>query len=170
MVKQQLQVARSTPTAAILHEGLTGIDSSWHQAAAQTVSLFTTIINKDTVASITSLIRLRQAQLNQLLTTPIWDIEHEDLPLFYASSQQNLMLHALIVARSLNISFALDRFNRDEWCIHGGSIPLRELLIDSGQLKRFKKFLIFKQFPIFFIDQLYSNSNSFLSWNTLKQI
>ena len=30
MVKRQIQVARSTPTAAILHEGLTGIDSLWH--------------------------------------------------------------------------------------------------------------------------------------------
>src|SRR6266542_1217008 len=147
MVKRQIQVARSTPTAAILHEGLTGIDSVWHQAAAQTVALFTTITNEDTVTSITSLIRLRQAQLNHLLTTPIWELERDDLPLFYNHSQNNLSLHALIVACSLNISFNFDQYIRDEWCIRGGLIPLRELLIESGQLNRFKKFLFFKNFP-----------------------
>ena len=128
------------------------------------------IINEDTVTSITSLIRLRQAQINQLLTTPIWDLERDDLPLFYNCSQHNLTLHVLIIARSLNISFVLDKFNRDDWCICGDSIPLKELLIDSRQLKCFKKFLILKKFPIFFIDQLYSNSSSFLLWNTLKRI
>ena len=58
MVKRQIQVAQFFPTVAILHEGLTGIECPWYQAAAQTVSFFTTIINEDTVASITSLIRL----------------------------------------------------------------------------------------------------------------
>src|SRR6266498_4978237 len=57
MVKRQIQVARSFPTAAIVHEGLTGIESPRHQAAAQTTAFFTTIINESTVASITSLIR-----------------------------------------------------------------------------------------------------------------
>src|SRR6266542_3281350 len=170
MVKRQIQVARSFPTAAIIHEGLTGINSPWHSAVAQTVSLFTTIVNENTIASVTSLIRLRQAQLNQLLTTPIWNIDRVDLPLFYGASQRNLSLHALIVARSLNISFTIDGFNSEDWSVRGGSIPLRDLIIESGQLKCFKKFLIFKKFPIFFMDQLYSNFNSTLSWNTLKRL
>src|SRR6266498_4043673 len=58
MVKRQIQVTRSFLTAAILHEGLTGIEFPWHQAAAQSVSFLTTIINEDTVTTITSLIRL----------------------------------------------------------------------------------------------------------------
>src|SRR6266542_1772456 len=90
MVKRQIQVSRTFPTAATLHEGPIGIESPWHQAVAQTVSFFSTIINEDSVASITSLIRLRQAQLNQLLTTPIWDLERADLTLFYSSSQRNI--------------------------------------------------------------------------------
>src|SRR6266496_6056831 len=59
MIKYQLKVAKSFPSAAIFHEGLTGIENPWHTYCANQVAIFTQLINGTDIALKATIIRLR---------------------------------------------------------------------------------------------------------------
>ena len=120
-IKHQLKVAKSFPSAAIFHEGLTGIENPWHIFCANQVAIFTQLVNGSDIASSTTTLRLRQAQLDQLMTYPIWHLTRQDMFHMKLGSKINLALYHLIIARSMNINFKTDLFEREQWTITGGS-------------------------------------------------
>src|SRR6266542_3568977 len=107
-IKHQLKVAKSFPSAAIFHEGLTGLENLWHTYCANQVAVFTQLVNGTDVASISTMIYLRQAQIAQLMTQPIWQLSRQDMFHMKSGSKTNLSLHHLIIARSLELQFKTD--------------------------------------------------------------
>src|SRR6266498_2902987 len=105
MIKYQLKVAKSFLSAAIFHEGLTGIENPWHTFCANQVANFTQLINGENIVSISMLLRLRQAQINQLMIYPIWHLTRQDMFHMKSGSKLNLALYRLIIARSMKINF-----------------------------------------------------------------
>ena len=47
-------------------------------------------------------------------------------------SKNNLALHSLIIARSMEINFRTDLFKVDQWSIKGGINPLRRIFWHLG--------------------------------------
>ena len=169
-IKHQLKVAKSFPTTAIFHEGLTGIENPWHTYCANQVAVFTQLVNGTDIASISTIICLRQAQIDQLMTYPIWDLSRQDIFHMKTGSKNNLALHSLIIARSLEILFKTDQFEVNHWTIKGGVTPLRPFILATKNYKWFKKFKGFTHYPIFFIDQLYTDAATPLAWRTFKEL
>ncbi len=105
IIKKHLRVTKSFPTAAIFHEGMTGIDSPWQQSCANLISFFIQLVNGNNITSVSTLLRLHQAQLKQLMTYLIWDLTRQDIVHMKTGSKSNLALHSLIIACSMEIHF-----------------------------------------------------------------
>ena len=161
---------KSFPSAAIFHKGLTSIESLWHTSCANIVANFTQLINGDSIASISLILRLRQAQLNQLMTYPIWQLTRQDMNHMKSSSKDNLALHSLLIARSMDIVFHIDHYDLDQWTIKGGSTPLRPYILAKKNYMWFKKFKVLTRYPIFFADQLFTDSTQPITWRSLKEL
>ncbi len=170
MIKYQLSVARSFPSAAIFHEGLTGIDNPWHVFCANQVANFTQLINGDNIASSSTILRLRYAQLDQLMTYPIWQLTRQDMNHMKSGSKNNLALHSLIIARSMDIEFHVDHFDLDQWTIKGGGTPLRPYILATQHYTWFKKLRVLTRYPVFFTDQLFTDRTQPVTWRTLKEL
>src|SRR6266542_2209160 len=87
-----------------------------------------------------------------------------------SSSMSNLALHSLLVARSIDIVFHVDHFDLDQWSIKGGGTPLRPYILATKNYMWFKKFQVLTRYPIFFTDQLFTDSAQPISWRTLKEL
>ena len=76
--------------------------------------------------------------------------------MFYmkSGSKNNLALHSLIIARSIEIIFNTDHFEIEHWMIKGGVTPLRPYILATKNYNWFKKFKLFTRYPIFFIEQI----------------
>src|SRR5262249_48298190 len=78
LVKSKLGLASSFPTASLFHDGILGIISPWKALCIKQTTDLLILLNEQSIASSTTQIRLRGAQLKARLTTPIFDIKRED--------------------------------------------------------------------------------------------
>jgi len=75
-------------------------------------------------------------------------------------SRDNLALHSLIIARSMEINFKTDLFEVDHWTIKGGVTPLRPYILATRKYNWFKKFKPLTRYPIFFTEQLFTDHDT----------
>src|SRR6266496_5228603 len=104
------------------------------------------------------------------MTYPILHLSRQDMLHMKSGSKDNLNLHRLIIARSMDVIFKTDLFEVEQWTITGGTIPIRPYILASKRFTWFKKFKPFTYYPLFFIEQLFTNSTQPLAWRTFKEL
>src|SRR6266542_276268 len=102
-VKRMMNLPRSYPTAALFHDGITGLENPWNIICANQVADFVKRMNEKSVAARTTLLRLRQAQCGHLLLRSIFTLEREEVHSLLKKKKYNLSLHILLVATIMQI-------------------------------------------------------------------
>src|SRR6266542_4378035 len=104
------------------------------------------------------------------MTYSVWDLTRQDIVHLKQGSKSNLALHSLIIARSIEINFRTDHFERDLWTIKGGVTLLRSYILAANKHSWFKKFKPLIRYPIFFTEQLFTGYDTPIMWRTLKEL
>ncbi|PKC55690.1 RnaseH-domain-containing protein, partial [Rhizophagus irregularis] len=164
LVKQICGLPRSYPTSALYHRYILGINNPWDQICANQITAFTYLINSNSLASRSIMIRCRTAQLRLAIHDNIFEHESESLFLGYQEAKSNLSLHNIIIARKLNIVIQQDYINRTTWAISGGSIPIREIFITHRCLNLLRKIGTSNSYPLIYASQLILPSGHTMSW------
>ena len=114
MTKRLLSLPSSFPTSAILHEGIGGIEHPWSSICKKQVTDLLLHLNDSSIAHEITIIRLHRVQINQMMTSPIFKAEKETLAVLRSEKSRNLSLHALTIAKSMNIELRMDTFKEEE--------------------------------------------------------
>src|SRR6266542_2312438 len=104
------------------------------------------------------------------MTYPIWQLTRQDMNHMKSGSKNNLALHSLLIARSMDIEFHVDHFDLDQWTIKGGGTPLRPYILATQHYTWFKKLRVLTRYPVFFTDQLFTDRTQPVTWQTLKEL
>src|SRR6266498_3984248 len=122
LVKKKSGLPKSTPTAALYHDGILGLVNPWHQLCANLCAEFNIRINNSnsSLAAITTQIRLRQAQININSPSSIYRIPREELPHIWPFSKHNNNLFIICIAKSIHIEFKSHPLLQEKWHIDHG--------------------------------------------------
>ncbi|CAB4429028.1 unnamed protein product [Rhizophagus irregularis] len=170
LVKQICGLPRSYPTSALYHQYILGINNPWDQICANQITSFTYLINSNSLASRSIMIRCRAAQLRLAIHDNIFEHESESLFLGHQEAKSNLSLHNIIIARKLNIVIQQDYINRTTWAISGGSIPIRDIFITHRCLNLLRKIGTSNSYPLIYASQLILPSGHTISWTCYRFI
>ncbi|PKY33849.1 hypothetical protein RhiirB3_453104 [Rhizophagus irregularis] len=164
LVKQICGLPRSYPTSALYHRYILGINNPWDQICANQITAFTYLINSNSLASRSIMIRCRAAQLRLAIHDNIFEHESGSLFLGHQEAKSNLSLHNIITARKLNIIIQQDYINRSTWIISGGNMPIREIFITHRCLNLLRKIGTSNSYPLIYASQLILPSGHTMSW------
>src|SRR5205807_1810178 len=104
----------SAYTNIITHSGITGLITLRQNQLIHHFMEFTIRLNENTMASTSSIIRLKQFQLANKLTSPIWNLPYEDFrPL---STKGNSSASILNCMRTMDFELH-PTFSYNEWTI-----------------------------------------------------
>ncbi|PKY62648.1 hypothetical protein RhiirA4_489502 [Rhizophagus irregularis] len=164
LVKQICGLPRSYPTSAIYHRYILGINNPWDQICANQITAFLYLINSNSPASRSIMIRCRTAQLRLAIHDNIFEHESGSLFLGHQEAKSNLSLHNIIIARKLNIVIQQDYINRSTWTISGGNMPIREIFITHRCLNLLRKIGTANSYPLIYASQLMLPYGHIMSW------
>ena len=128
------------------------------------------ILNGTSIASDIMKIRLRQAQLQQLIISPIWSADKNILFAMKATCRSNWAIHTLFLLSAINITIATNMYEITDWVIKGGRTSLRMDLERFGLLAVVPKLTISPNFLILFTDQILLSKTKLVSWSTFKML
>ncbi|CAB4424654.1 unnamed protein product [Rhizophagus irregularis] len=111
------------------------MDHPWKIYCINIITDLTIRLNSDSYAAIATQIRLRDAQLKSLIVDPIFDCDLHATSWIKLQARKNVPFNALVIAKSLDISMAIDLIDRSTWSISGGKEPI---------LKFFKQYQLTK--------------------------
>src|SRR6266496_6169998 len=122
-------------------------------------------LNENSLASITTEIRLRHAQLSNMIVNPILELSTHDAYLLRAMGKINVSLHIILLAASMCIHLKPDHYDRQRWIIQGGAHSLRDHLFNTGLMKIFNKLRRPQSsYPLFFTRQMLIDNGQCMSW------
>ena len=90
---------------------------------------FIKILNDTSVMGNIMRIRLRQAQLQQLIIFLIMAVATSTLYTMKAMRCSNFAIHALFLLSAMNITLSPNNYDIEDWIIQGGRYSLRDDLI-----------------------------------------
>src|SRR5437762_6369196 len=109
--KKAMNIASSVHTNIITHFGITGLIILHQNQLIYHFTEFTICLNENTMASTSSIIRLKQFQLANKLNLPIWNLPYED---FHSlSTKGNLLASILNCMRTMDFELH-STFSSDE--------------------------------------------------------
>ncbi|EXX66337.1 hypothetical protein RirG_124760 [Rhizophagus irregularis DAOM 197198w] len=120
VVKNWLKLPKNTPSSLLFHEGCLGMDHPWKLHCINTITDLTIRLNSDSYAVTSTQIRLRDAQLKSLITDPIFDCDLQVMPWIKPQAQKNVSFNALVIAKTLDMTMAIDPIDRSIWSVLGG--------------------------------------------------
>ncbi|EXX74277.1 hypothetical protein RirG_052590 [Rhizophagus irregularis DAOM 197198w] len=164
LVKQICGLPRSYPTLAIYHQYILEINNPWDQICANQITVFLYLINSNSLASRSIMIRCRTAQLRLAIHDNIFEHDSESLFLGHQEAKSNLSLHNIIIARKLNIIIQQDYINRSTWTISSGNMPIREIFITHRCLNLLRKIGTANSYPLIYASQLMLPYGHIMSW------
>ncbi|GBC16929.2 hypothetical protein GLOIN_2v1785617 [Rhizophagus irregularis DAOM 181602=DAOM 197198] len=135
LVKNWMKLPKNTPSFLLFHEGCLGIDHSWKIHCINIITDLMIKLNSNSYVAIATQIRLRDAQLKSLIIDPIFDCDLHATSWIKLQAQKNVSFNALVIAKFLDISMAINLIDRSTWSISGG----KELI-----LKFFKQYQLTK--------------------------
>ncbi|PKY36396.1 hypothetical protein RhiirB3_458916, partial [Rhizophagus irregularis] len=135
LVKNWMKLPKNTPSSLLFHERCLGMDHPWKIHCINIITDLTIRLNNDSYAAIATQIRLRDAQLKSLIVDLIFDCDLHATSWIKLQAQKNVPFNALI-AKSLDISMAIDLIDRSTCSISGGKKPI---------LKFFKQYQFMKE-------------------------
>ncbi|EXX62296.1 hypothetical protein RirG_163120 [Rhizophagus irregularis DAOM 197198w] len=135
LVKNWMKLPKNTPSSLLFHEGCLGMDHPWKIHYINIITDLTIKLNSDSYAAIATQIRLRDAQLKSLIIDLIFNCDLHATSWIKLQARKNVPFNALVIAKSLDISMAIDLIDRSTWSISGG----KELI-----LKFFKQYQLTK--------------------------
>ncbi|CAG8748869.1 466_t:CDS:2, partial [Rhizophagus irregularis] len=144
-------ILRKRNTKSIEQDVFWRINNPWDQICANQITSFTYLINSNSLASRSIMIRCRAAQLRLAIHDNIFEHESESLFLGHQEAKSNLSLHNIIIARKLNIVIQQDYINRTTWAISGGNIPTREIFITYKCLNLLRKIGTANSYPLYML-------------------
>src|SRR5256886_1715260 len=154
-VKHQIGLASSFPTSALHHNGILGLHSLWQQFALMNVTNFIERINNlNNAASITTMLRLKQGQLNMRLSSPIFSNPHNYYRWYVNEGKGNFNIYLILLAADLGITFHSDTFNQQDFTIKGNGTPVLDLWHNSDTKFKLPIFTPDNLYPLFFAEQL----------------
>ncbi|GBC09246.1 hypothetical protein RclHR1_08700014 [Rhizophagus clarus] len=170
LVKQKCGLARLFPTLALYHDCIIGLNNVWNILCTSQFTNLAKIINSQSIASMTTIIRLKTAQLQMALPTSIFTYRLDTLMMNIEKCNNNLSLHVLLLGRQMRISLTQDPIDSQDWAVSGDSTPIVELFWIHRHFREFKSFWQSINIPIFFIDQLLLSANSLISWQLYRHL
>src|SRR6266536_3190706 len=169
--KHQLGVASSFPTSALHHNGIVGLQSLWQQFTIMNINNFIERINNNNIASITTIYRIKQGQLNLHLTTPIFHCPHNYYRWYAHEGKSNFNVYLILLAADMNISLRSDNLKTAEFSIIGHGKQILDLWHTSGCKIKLPKIHLHNQYPLFFATQLLANNQRFMiTWPQYKKL
>lgn len=162
MVRNKLGISNTTPNSILHHKGIIGLKSIWE---IQTESHITNLVNRLNdigPAGTATIIRLKQAQINNWEPTNILE---EKIPESF-NTRDNLAASTLKMANDLGIKFENNELKMQfQW--QGGNFTIKKG-IDNNILYK-NSIPSLKKRKLMYIDQLIdSELGILLSWNLVK--
>ena len=172
VAKQLMNIPANAHTNIIAHPGLTGLITLQQNQLHHHFTEFNIRINDNTLATTTTLLRLRYYQLKHKIVQPIWQLQLEDM--IRCDHKDNLSANILTQMRTWNFSLQ-QQFDLDDWKLPGMGHSILTLLsgaaINEGKKKLMIGSYLKTSLPIFTINQcLTSDSRDYISWSSLKAI
>jgi hypothetical protein len=168
LVKQICGLPRNYPTLALYHRNILGINNLWNQICANQITSFIYLMNSNSPASKSIMLRCRAAQLHLAIHDNIFEHESGSLFLSHQEAKSNLSLHNIITAQRLNITIQQDHMNRLTWIIYGGRIPIRELFMIHRYFNLLRKIGTSNSYPLIYASQLILPFRHTMSWMCYK--
>src|SRR6266496_562202 len=165
-------MASSFPTSALHHNGILGLHFLWQQFALMNVSnLIERINNNNNAATITTMLRLKQGQLNMCLTSPIFSNPHNYYRWYVNEGKGNFNVYLVLLAADMGITFHSDTFNQQDFTIKGKGTPILDLWQNSSIKFKPPTYIPDNHYPLFFAEQLIARDRQFMiTWTQYKSL
>ena len=115
----------------LAHPGIIGFQTLEMNQLVHHFTEFPIRINEDTLASQTTLLRLRQFQLQHKIVSPIWSLDYNTLSRL--NFKGNLAAAILYRMSSLDVSIQYCR-DQSEWSISGSSQDITSIFLENGNI------------------------------------
>ncbi|CAB4403161.1 unnamed protein product [Rhizophagus irregularis] len=170
LVKNWMKLPKNTPSSLIFHEGCLGMDHPWKIHCTNIITDLTIRLNSDSHAVVSTQIRLRDAQLKSLIVDPIFDCDFYVMPWIKPQARKNVSFNALVIAKSLDISMAIDPIDRSTWRVSGGKEPILKFFKQYQLSKYIYRINQSSHYPIFYIDQLFIRGTYLMTWKQYRSL
>ncbi|PKY62827.1 hypothetical protein RhiirA4_490046 [Rhizophagus irregularis] len=165
-----MKLPKNTPSSLIFHEGCLGMDHPWKIHCTNIITDLTIRLNSDSHAAVSTQIRLRDAQLKSLIVDPIFDCDFYVMPWIKPQARKNVSFNALVIAKSLDISMAIDPIDRSTWRVSGGKEPILKFFKQYQLSKYIYRINQSSHYPIFYIDQLFIRGTYLMTWKQYRSL
>ena len=161
--KQAMGIASSSHTNIITHTGITGLITLRQNQIVHHFTEFTVRVNENTIATTSSLIRLRQFQLQNKITTPIWNLPYDDFKSLSTCGNLSASILGLMKTMDFELQPTSDAV---EWSIPGCGMDMISFINQYAPEDRITKALKSirnSTLPIFWINQCLDETSSTLT-------
>lgn len=168
LIKKKLEMAYTTANSIPIHEDMVGIRTLWQRYIEHSITEWVIRINSTGMVGESSLLRIKQAQLDMRSTESIWKLDIGALKKW--CPKQNLNARILVSAKELNLEIG-ENISTRNWTIEIPRGKVHRVLEVVGNKTINKITQTLKKMDIWFVEQLIGKKGSdLLTWQQLKKI